>query len=103
MNEWIRPRGSSEPWYLELVASPSGSRKGYCAFGFFGAGEPIEERTFENPPDTEDRCLACDDAYIRIPRIPPRHRLVTAAPEVRSSWTHRALASQNSAVNRSRN
>ena len=50
----------------------------YCGFGYFDPGQAMDERPFESPPDIEDRCLACDDAYIRIPRIPPRPRLGAA-------------------------
>lgn len=78
MHEWIRPRDSSERWHLELVASASGSRTIFCAFGFFEPGEAIDQRPFEDPPDLEDRCVACDQAYDRIPRIPPRRTRVAA-------------------------
>ena len=85
MQEWIRPVGSSDRWHLELVASPSGSRQAYCAFGYFEPGEALDERAFELPPDIEDRCIGCAEAYDRIPRIPSRRRLEPARVPLRGA------------------
>jgi hypothetical protein len=79
MNEWIRPLGSSEPWHFERVVTASGSRMGYCGiWSYFEPGDELETRPFEDPPPVEDRCLWCDDAYYKVPRIPPRRHLAPA-------------------------
>lgn len=95
MHEWIRPVGetpATDRWHLELVASPPGGRKAYCV-SYFEPVETLEERTFERPPDIEDRCVACDLAYERIPRIPPRRavdgldiRRPALRERVRAEW-----------------